>query len=85
MAYCSGCHSLKYSRYTRVAQDLAIPEDQLEQFLVIPGESKSGYMLSTMSAADAIALVGLFDYATGTEVRVFPLYFLPVALVFLFV
>jgi diguanylate cyclase (GGDEF)-like protein len=32
-------------------------------------------------ALAAIAVVGGFDYVTGTEVRVIPLYFLPVALV----
>ena len=25
--YCYGCHSLKYSRWNRVAEDLQIPED----------------------------------------------------------
>jgi ubiquinol-cytochrome c reductase cytochrome c1 subunit len=25
MNYCSGCHSLKYLRYNRMAQDLQIP------------------------------------------------------------
>ena len=27
MAYCSGCHSLKFVRYSRVCTDLKIPED----------------------------------------------------------
>jgi ubiquinol-cytochrome c reductase cytochrome c1 subunit len=29
MNYCSGCHSLKYLRYNRLAADLKIPESQL--------------------------------------------------------
>ena len=29
MNYCSGCHSLKYVRYNRVATDLKIPESEL--------------------------------------------------------
>ena len=58
MAYCSGCHSLKYSRYSRVAQDLAIPDEQLEQYLVTPGQDKNGYMLTTLQAADGEAWFG---------------------------
>lgn len=58
MAYCSSCHSLKYSRYSRVAQDLAIPDAQLEQFLVTPGQDKNGYMLTTLQAADGEAWFG---------------------------
>ncbi|MGH8441867.1 MAG: cytochrome c1, partial [Nevskiaceae bacterium] len=30
MAYCSGCHSLKYLRYNRLGKDLGISEDQLK-------------------------------------------------------
>ncbi|WJI16810.1 cytochrome c1 [Pseudoxanthomonas winnipegensis] len=29
MGYCSGCHSLKYLRYSRMAQDLGLTEDQV--------------------------------------------------------
>src|SRR5882762_1094376 len=29
MNYCSGCHSLKYLRYNRMATDLKIPESEL--------------------------------------------------------
>ena len=28
MNYCSGCHSLKYVRYSRIASDLGLTEDQ---------------------------------------------------------
>jgi ubiquinol-cytochrome c reductase cytochrome c1 subunit len=58
VGYCSGCHSLKYSRYSRVAADLNISDEQLEQSLVLPGDSKNGYMLSTLSAADGEAWFG---------------------------
>jgi ubiquinol-cytochrome c reductase cytochrome c1 subunit len=58
VSYCAGCHSLKYSRYTRVGKDLNIPEDQLEQFLVLPGDSKNGYMLTSLAAADGEAWFG---------------------------
>ena len=29
MSYCSGCHSLKYLRYSRMAEDLGLTEDQV--------------------------------------------------------
>ena len=32
--YCYGCHSLEYSRWGRVAQDLEIPEDIFFESLV---------------------------------------------------
>ncbi len=38
MNYCMGCHSLKYARYNRVAEDLGIPEDLFMANLVFdPG------------------------------------------------
>ena len=39
--YCRGCHSLKYMRYSRLAQDLQIPADQLQQY-VLPAGAKAG-------------------------------------------
>src|ERR1700755_1558522 len=37
LGYCSGCHSLKYVRYSRMAEDLEIPLDQLES-MMLPGD-----------------------------------------------
>jgi ubiquinol-cytochrome c reductase cytochrome b subunit len=34
MNYCMGCHSLEYSRYIRVADDLGIPHDIMEQNII---------------------------------------------------
>ena len=34
MNYCSGCHSLTYLRYNRMAQDLDIPESELSANLM---------------------------------------------------
>ena len=36
--YCLGCHSLKYMRYSQVAEDLALTEDQLRENLMFTGE-----------------------------------------------
>ncbi len=46
MAYCSGCHSLKYLRYNRMAQDLGISEDLLKANLIFDG-SKPGELIQT--------------------------------------
>lgn len=45
--YCMGCHSAKHMRYNRMATDLGIPEDVLEQNLMF-GVDKPG---STMQIA----------------------------------
>jgi len=51
--YCLGCHSLKYVRYQRMADDLHISEEQLRDHLIPTGAKTTDYMLSTFPAADA--------------------------------
>jgi len=46
MNYCMGCHSLKYSRYTRVADDLGIPEDLMESNLMFDPNVKIGALMN---------------------------------------
>src|SRR6186713_3419696 len=53
MSYCSGCHSIKYMRYSRLAEDLKIPDKLRDEMLVRPGEKFSDYIVSSMPAADA--------------------------------
>ena len=53
MSYCSGCHSIKYMRYSRVAEDLKISDKLRDEMLVRPGEKFSDYIVSPMPAADA--------------------------------
>jgi ubiquinol-cytochrome c reductase cytochrome c1 subunit len=53
MAYCSGCHSLKYIRYSRVGADLKISDAALAQLLVRPGDKPTDYIKTSMPAADA--------------------------------
>lgn len=53
MSYCSGCHSLKYIRYSRVAEDLKISDKLRDELLVKPGEKFSDYIIASMPAADA--------------------------------
>ena len=53
MSYCSGCHSIKYMRYSRLAEDLKISDKLRDEMLVRPGEKFSDYIVSSMPAADA--------------------------------
>jgi ubiquinol-cytochrome c reductase cytochrome c1 subunit len=57
-SYCQGCHSLKYVRYSRVGEDLGIPADQLEKYLLPPGDKPADYILTSMPALDAEAWFG---------------------------
>lgn len=53
MDYCSGCHSLKYLRYNRVAHDLSIPEDVVNKTMNFGGAKLGETMKSAMPAAQA--------------------------------
>jgi ubiquinol-cytochrome c reductase cytochrome c1 subunit len=50
--YCQGCHSLKYVRYSRMGEDLLIPTDQLEKYLLPPGVKSTEYVSTSMPPAD---------------------------------
>lgn len=43
--YCMGCHSLKYMRYNRMAEDLGIDEKTLRQNLIF-GEARPGDLMT---------------------------------------
>lgn len=58
MGYCFGCHSLKYQRYSRTAEDLKIPEDEWAKNLQPPGTKPTDYMISSLPQADAEAWFG---------------------------
>jgi len=51
--YCMGCHSLKYMRYQRMADDLHISPEQLQANLIPTGAKPTDYMLSSFPSADA--------------------------------
>lgn len=57
MNYCSGCHSLKYLRYNRMAKDLEIPESELRANLMFTSEKAFDTVNSSMPA-DAEAWFG---------------------------
>jgi ubiquinol-cytochrome c reductase cytochrome c1 subunit len=56
--YCLGCHSLKYLRFSRMAQDLRIPEAQLVAAMIPTGARPLDYMMSTFPHAEAEAWFG---------------------------
>ncbi len=51
--YCLGCHSLQYVRYSQIAQDLSLTEEQVKANLMFTGERVHDYVLSSMPTADA--------------------------------
>jgi ubiquinol-cytochrome c reductase cytochrome c1 subunit len=58
MGYCLGCHGLKYERYSRLATDLDITPQELQKYLLAPGDKPADYILTTMPAADAATWFG---------------------------
>ena len=43
--YCMGCHSARFSRYQRVASDLGIPEDLMEEYLIFNPDANIGDLM----------------------------------------
>lgn len=58
MAYCSGCHSMKYLRYNRIGQDLKIPEDMLRANLMFTSKTLGDQIVSAMPADASKAWFG---------------------------
>src|SRR6185295_3969913 len=56
--YCSGCHSLKYMRYSRIATDLKISDQQRDAFLVRPGDKFADYIKAPLPEKDAVDWFG---------------------------
>jgi len=57
--YCLGCHSLKYARYNRVADDLGIPEDLFMENLVFNPTTRFADLIEkSMDDRDAKAWFG---------------------------
>src|SRR6202451_2292950 len=53
MNYCLGCHSLIYLRYTRMAEDLRIPEAGLKASLMFTSSNPFDGINSALPVADA--------------------------------
>lgn len=53
VAYCLGCHSVKYIRYLRLSKDLEIPEDEILKKVAPIGAGIYDKMLTAMNAHDS--------------------------------
>jgi ubiquinol-cytochrome c reductase cytochrome c1 subunit len=57
--YCLGCHSAKYVRYNRLAEDLQLTEQQLVDNLMFTGERPFDTMAIAMKPQDAVRWFGV--------------------------
>jgi ubiquinol-cytochrome c reductase cytochrome c1 subunit len=58
MNYCAGCHSLKYLRYSRMAEDLGLSEDEVQQNLNLSGVKFGETVGTAMTPEHAQAAFG---------------------------
>ena len=58
MNYCSGCHSLKYLRYSRIGEDLGLSEEEVMTNLNLTGASFGEHIISSMPAEQATKWFG---------------------------
>jgi cytochrome c1 len=50
--YCMGCHSLKYQRYQRTADDLGIPVDLMMEHMVFDSSAQIGSLMDNAMSVD---------------------------------
>ena len=67
--YCVGCHSLKYLRYSRMAADLGLTEQQVMDNLNFTGAKFGDPVISAMPDADAEKWFGKAPPDLSLEVR----------------
>lgn len=70
MNYCYGCHSLKYSRYNRIAKDLNIPIDMYQENLIFDGSKPGQLMNISMNSKDAVEWIGAKPPDLTLEARI---------------
>lgn len=58
MNYCSGCHALKYMRYSRMAEDLGLTEDDVQSNLNFTGAKPGEQVHVALTDADAQKFFG---------------------------
>ena len=56
--YCLSCHSAKYSRYNRIAEDLGIPEDIARKNLMFTQQKFADLMTISMTAENSLQWFG---------------------------
>lgn len=69
MNYCSSCHSLEYLRYSRMAEDLQLSEQEVMDNLNFTGAKFQEPIVSAMPAADAETWFGKAPPDLSLEVR----------------
>ncbi|WP_409525274.1 cytochrome c1 [Nitrincola sp. MINF-07-Sa-05] len=55
---CMGCHSMEYQRFARTAQDLGLPEDLVEEYLILGDHAINDLMTISMDKSDAAGWFG---------------------------
>lgn len=70
MNYCSGCHSLKYLRYSRMAEDLGLGEDEVMANLNLTGAKFGEQVQVAMTAEHAKLYFGKMPPDLSVESRV---------------
>jgi len=69
MNYCAACHSLQFMRYSRMAEDLELTPEQVEQYF-LRGDLKIGDLMKTgMAKGDAQAWFGKAPPDLSTTAR----------------
>ncbi len=71
MNYCSGCHSLKYLRYSRLAEDLGLTEEEVMENLNFTGAKFGEHIQVGMKTDQAIQWFGQLppDLSVTSRVR----------------
>lgn len=67
--YCSGCHSLQYLRYSRIAEDLQLDPKDVEKNFVFTGGKIGDHAISHMPAEDAAKWFGKAPPDLSLEAR----------------
>ncbi|MCK9537855.1 MAG: cytochrome c1 [Dokdonella sp.] len=67
--YCSGCHSLEYVRYSRMAEDLKMDPKAVEQNLIFTGAKIGDHALNNMSVEDGTRWFGKAPPDLSLEAR----------------
>ena len=67
--YCSGCHSLQYLRYSRIADDLELDPRDVEKSFVFTGGKIGDHAVSHMPAEQAAAWFGKAPPDLSLEAR----------------
>lgn len=71
MNYCAGCHSMKHLRYSRIAEDLGIPDDLLKTNLMFTSDKVGDPIKASIATDDALKWFGRVppDLTLSTRLR----------------